>query len=115
MSETINAQNYVFKFGKFNKFLAQDVVKISTVDKNNKSVKTGLLYMKWLVDTCDWFKHKDIIKEIIEKEEGGDDADDESTIQPTNKPEKQPKQPKEKKIKEVKVKIDIDKNKLDFE
>ena len=91
-TEKLTPEGYIFKFGKYKNYLAKDVIKITTIDKNNKSVKTGLLYMKWLVDQCDWFKHKEIIQEIIDKEEDtGEDADDETIKQPTNK---QPKQSK---------------------
>ena len=72
--------------------------------------------MKWLVDQCDWFKNKEIIQEIINKEEDmGEDADDKTIKQPTNKQPKQSKQSKEKKNKEVKMKIDITSNKIEFD
>ena len=119
-TEKLTPEGYIFKFGKYKNYLAKDVIKITTIDKNNKSVKTGLIYMKWLVDQCDWFKHKEIIQEIINKEEDmGEDADDEAIKkQPNNKPEKQPKQPKqpkEKKNKDAKMKIDITSNKIEFD
>ena len=67
MNKIFTADSYVLKFGKFKNFKALDIAKIKTVDKNNEEKPTGLLYLQWLV-TQEWFKHKDTIQEILNKE-----------------------------------------------
>ena len=64
----INSENYAFQFGKFKSLLASEVAEIKEL-KDGKLKNTGLNYLKWLCDKCEWFKHKDIIREIIVKKE----------------------------------------------
>ena len=66
MTSQITPESYVFKFGKFLNMKACDVSKITKVDKNGKDVNVGLQYLEFLVEKCDWFRHKDIISKVIE-------------------------------------------------
>ena len=74
----LTPQNYVFKFGKFKGYKALDVVKIKTVNKNCEEVDTGLQYLEFLVNKCDWFRHADFIKQIIADAKGSTSEVDES-------------------------------------
>ena len=65
MTEALTKDNYVMKFGKYKNMLIKDIVKITTIDKNGKTKKDGLQYLQWLI-TCDWFKHQNIVKELID-------------------------------------------------
>jgi len=65
MTSKITYDQYVFRFGKYNKMKATDVAKIYTVDKDGKDVATGLFYLQCLVDKATWFRDTDIIKQVI--------------------------------------------------
>ena len=67
MTSNISIDQYIFKFGKYNKMRAVDVAQIYEVDKDGNDVPKGLQYLKFLVQKCDWFRHKDIIEKIISK------------------------------------------------
>ena len=62
----MNSDNYVMPFGKYKMMKLNDIIKIKTVDKDGQDKQTGLLYLQWLI-TQDWFKHKDIVNEVISK------------------------------------------------
>ena len=76
MTFQITSDSYVFQFGKFKGYKAVDVAALITVDKNGNDKSTGLLYLTWLVEKADWFKHKDIIEEVIRKAQGQSEADE---------------------------------------
>ena len=97
MTSNISIDQYIFKFGKYNKMRAIDVAQIYEVDKDGNDVPKGLQYLKFLVQKCDWFRHKDIIEKIINRYELN--VDD-------NEPKKEIK--KEKKINKT-VKIETNK------
>ena len=99
MTSNITPENYVFKFGKYNKMRAVDVAQIYEVDKDGNDVPKGLQYLKFLVQKCDWFRHKDIIEQIINKYDNELNVDD-------NEPKKEIK--KEKKVNKT-VKIETNK------
>ena len=64
-SEMLTKDNYVMKFGKYKNMFIKDIAKITTIDKNGETKKDGLQYLKWLI-TCDWFKHQNIVKQLID-------------------------------------------------
>ena len=95
MTSNISIDQYIFKFGKYNKMRAVDVAQIYEVDKDGNDVPKGLQYLKFLVQKCDWFRHKDIIEQIINKYDNELNVDD-------NEPKKEKK---EKKCKSVQIEI----------
>ena len=99
MTSNISPDQYIFKFGKYNKMRAVDVAQIYEVDKDGNDVPKGLQYLKFLVQKCDWFRHKDIIEQIINKYDNELNVDD-------NEPKKEIK--KEKKVNKT-VKIETNK------
>ena len=46
---------------------AYDVARLIKVDKYGKDVNVGMQYLEFLIDKCDWFRHKDIIKQVIDE------------------------------------------------
>ena len=54
---------------------AVDVAQISVVDKSSNDKPTGLIYLEWLCEQ-EWFKHKDIVLEVIRKAQGQSEADE---------------------------------------
>ena len=76
MPSSITPESYVLKFGKYKGYKAVDVAALITVDKNGNDKPTGLLYLTWLVEKADRFKHKDIIEEVIRKAQGQSEADE---------------------------------------
>ena len=66
MTSKITPENYVFKFGKHINMKAYDVARLIKVDKYGKDVNVGMQYLEFLIDKCDWFRHKDIIKQVID-------------------------------------------------
>ena len=76
MTSNISIDQYIFKFGKYNKMRAVDVAQIYEVDKDGNDVPKGLQYLKFLVQKCDWFRHKDIIEQIIKKYDNELNVDD---------------------------------------
>ena len=62
----MNSENYIIPFGKYKSMKLIDVIIIKCVDKNGQDKQTGLLYLQWLV-TQDWFRHKDIVNDVISK------------------------------------------------
>ena len=104
------AENYVMKFGKFKGMKLVDILKIVTVDKNGNEKLTGLLYLQWLINQ-EWFKHKDLVKNVIQSISDEEESEKEQEPQPP-KPKPKPK----KKEKKVKVGIVEEDNKiLNFE
>lgn len=111
--QNLTPENYVMKFGKYKNMRAVDIADIYEVDKNGDDKPVGILYLKFLVEKCDWFKHKDIIEQIIknaidcmsgsgqspETLEGRcpSSGDDEKEPEPTPKETKQKKDKKPKK------------------
>ena len=81
---------------------AIDVSEIYQVDKNGDDKPVGLQYLQWLVK-CDWFKHKDIIEQIIQTAESCI-SDVEVEVKKEEKPKKEKKEKKPKKTKEPIVK-----------
>ena len=75
MTFQITSDSYVFQFGKFKGYKAVDVAALITVDKNGKDKHIGLLHLEWLYEQ-EWFKHKDIIEEVIRKAQGQSEADE---------------------------------------
>ena len=62
------AETYVMPFGKYKSMKINDIINIKTVDKNNEERQTGIIYLQWLCsDKCDWFRHKDIVNEVLSK------------------------------------------------
>ena len=93
MSQIISPENYVLKFGKYKNMRAIDVSQIYQVDKNGDDKSVGLQYLQWLVK-CDWFKHKDIIDQIIKTAESCI-SDVEEEIKKEENPKKENKDKKE--------------------
>ena len=99
MSE-ITAENYVFKFGKYINMRACDIAEIKTIDKNGNEVYKGMKYLIWLCDQ-DWFKHKEIITQIIKNSDQEQEQDEEPKKEQKKEPKKEPK----KKIIKPNIKI----------
>ena len=95
----MNSENYIIPFGKYKSMKLVDVIKIKCVDKNGEDKQTGLLYLQWLV-TQDWFRHKDIVNDVLSK--------------CNNTIKEEPKKEKVKKTTSKKVVIE-NKKELDFE
>ena len=76
-SKTISPEKYILAFGKYKNMRAVDVAQISVVDKAGNDKPTGLLYLEWLCEQ-EWFKHKDIVFEVIKKAQGSTSEVDES-------------------------------------
>ena len=75
--ETLTKDNYVMKFGKYKNMLIKDVAKITTIDKNGETKKVGLQYLQWITGQ-EWFKHQNIVKELIDDivKEFGEDKEE---------------------------------------
>ena len=103
MSEIISPENYVLKFGKYKNMRAIDVSEIYQVDKNGDDKPVGLQYLQWLVK-CDWFKHKDIIDQIIKTAESciSDVEEEVEEVKKEEKPKSEKKDKKEDKEKKPK-------------
>ena len=71
----LTPESYVLKFGKYKGYKAVDVAELITVDKNGKDKPTGLIYLEWLCEQ-EWFKHKDIVLEVVRKAQGKSEADE---------------------------------------
>jgi len=68
-NQNIDITNYVLKFGKYKDHRAVDVAEMYKVNpKTGQDDAVGLKYLCWLVKQ-DWFKHKDIIEQIIKQAE----------------------------------------------
>ena len=65
-NKVISPEKYILAFGKYKNMRAVDVAQISVVDKAGNDKPTGLLYLEWLCEQ-EWFKHKDIVFEVIKK------------------------------------------------
>ena len=74
-SKTISPEKYILAFGKYKNMRAVDVAQISVVDKAGNDKPTGLLYLEWLCEQ-EWFKHRDIVNEVIRKAQGQSEADE---------------------------------------
>ena len=98
MNTNIKPEEYVLKFGKYKNMRAVDVAEIYVVDpKTQEDKPVGLLYLEWLCKQ-DWFKHKDIVEQVIQNAKGCmSDADAEMS------PEEQPKKKEQKKKGTVKI------------
>ena len=75
MTFQITSDSYVFQFGKYKGYKAVDVAALITVDKNGKDKPTGLIYLECLCEQ-EWFKHRDIVNEVIRKAQGKSEADE---------------------------------------
>ena len=66
MRDTSNIDNscYTMRFGKFKGMKAKDIAHIITLDKFGKKKPSGLEYLKFIT-TMEWFKHKEIIEDVI--------------------------------------------------
>ena len=71
----LTPESYVLKFGKYKGYKAVDVAALITVDKNGNDKHTGLIYLEWLCEQ-EWFKHKDIVLEVVRKAKGKSEADE---------------------------------------
>ena len=100
--QKLTPENYVMKFGKYKNMRAVDIADIYEVDKNGDDKPVGLLYLKFLVEKCEWFKHNEIIEQIIKSAIDCTAGDEEKEPQPTPKEPKQKKEQKEKKPKKEK-------------
>ena len=110
--QNLNIEKYVMPFGKYRKMRAVDVAKIFEVDKDGKDKPVGLNYLKWIV-TQDWFRNTDIIKQIIDDHDKGDndvETETKEITQEINKPKI-----KKSKAKESKVTISTENNVLEFQ
>ena len=99
-TKALTPESYVFRFGKYKNMRAADVAELYEVDKNGDDKPVGLLYLQFLVEKCDWFRHKDIIEQIIKGAVdccSGDDGKEPETPKPV-----EAKQKKEKTIKKEK-------------
>ena len=120
MQDYLKPENYVLRFGKYNKLRAVDVLHITEVDKNGEDKPAGLLYLKWLVEKADWFKHKEIIQQIL-KDASVEDVDTETKEiveeikKPKIKKESKPTEKEPKKAKEGTVQISTENNVLEFQ
>ena len=66
MINSIKPEDYIFKFGKYMNMRAVAIAELYKVNpKTGKDEPVGLQYMIFLCEKCDWFKHKDIIEQII--------------------------------------------------
>ena len=103
MSEIISPENYILKFGKYKNMRAIDVSEIYQVDKNGDDKPVGLQYLQWLIKQ-DWFKHTDIIEQIIKTAESciSDVEEEVEEVKKEEKPKKEKKEDKEKKPKKNK-------------
>ena len=92
MTTKIAPDQYVLKFGKYKDMKAVDVAEIYKVNKDGEDVPVGLNYMIWLCEQ-DWFKHADILQQIIEnaKSNMSEEADSEPEPQPEPKKKKDSK------------------------
>ena len=61
----ISPDQYVFRFGKYRNMKAVDIADIYEVDKNGNDKPVGLMYLKFLVEKCEWFRHSEIIEQVI--------------------------------------------------
>ena len=106
--QILTPESYVFRFGKYKNMKAIDVADIYEVDKNGEDKPKGLQYLQWIVQQ-EWFKHTNIIEQIIKSSIDCNSADDEKeqekpaqeAVQPDIKPKKEKKDKKEKKPKDV--------------
>ena len=64
---SFDAETYVLRFGKYKNLLAKDIAKITEVNKYGKKVPAGLNYLKFLVEKAEWFRHREIIEEIMKR------------------------------------------------
>ena len=100
-------EDYILRFGKYKNYRAIDVAQIYVVDKDGNDKPVGLMYLSWVCKQ-DWFKHKDIVEQVIQNAKGCmSDADAEMSPE-----EKQKK--KESKKKKGTVQIEINET-LDFQ
>ena len=112
MTDFLKPEKYTMPFGKYKGMYAKDIVKITQVDKNGKDQKIGMKYLKWIV-TQDWFRNTDIIKQIIDDHDKGDndvETETKEITQEINKPKI-----KKSKAKESKVTISTENNVLEFQ
>ena len=92
MTSKITPQEYVLRFGKYKNQRACDVAEIYTVDADGNDKPVGLMYLEWLCEQ-DWFKHANILQQIIEnaKSNMSEEADSEPEPQPEPKKKKDSK------------------------
>ena len=108
----LSPDTYVFMFGKYKGMLASDIANIRVI-KNEKQIKEGQRYLKWVCQQ-DWFKHKPIIEQIINKFD--DDEDEKEDVKTKSiKKKKEPKEPKASKNVSIKLKKDDESNVLSFD
>ena len=88
MQNQKSLEEYIMPFGKFKNMRIVDVAEICQVDKNGVDKCVGLHYLKWLCDQ-DWYRHKDIVEQVIKQAE-------ENMTEPEGDPKK-----KESKSKDV--------------
>ena len=63
-TQTLTPENYILRLGKYKNMRAADIAEIYEVDKNGEDQPKGLQYLQWLIEQ-DWFRHKDIIEQVI--------------------------------------------------
>ena len=125
MSTIISPQRYILPFGKYRGMYASDIAQLTVVDKNGDDKPVGLLYLQGLSEQ-DWFKHKEILTQIIKDSEFEISTEDEKTdmsnkqiIEEVKKPkvkksEAKPTEKKPKKSKEPTVQINTENNVVEF-
>ena len=90
---------------------------LDTKDKNDKMEEdkpVGMQYLKWLCDQ-DWFKHREIVQQII-NDTVGDNIKQEEILEEIKKPKiKQTEKKVKNKCKESTVKISTENNVLEFQ
>jgi len=71
-STNIKPEEYVMPFGKFIHMRAVDIAEMYKVNpKTGQDEPVGLKYLKWLcAPEQSWFKHTNIIEQIIKQAEG---------------------------------------------
>ena len=97
--KTLTPENYVMRFGKYKNMKAVDIAEIYEVDKNGNDKPVGLMYLKFLVEKCDWFRHREIIEQVIKKAvecASADEKEPEQQKQTVENPKKEKKSNKEK-------------------
>ena len=74
------------------------IADIYEVDKNGNDKPVGLMYLKFLVEKCEWFRHSEIIEHVINNAidcmSGDEGKEQEKTKEVNQKKENKPKKEK---------------------
>ena len=103
-TQTLTPENYILRLGKYKNMRAADIAEIYEVDKNGEDQPKGLQYLQWLIEQ-DWFRHKDIIEQVIKNAidcfSGDDDKEPEQPKKVEVKQKKEKKPKKEKSVTDI--------------